>query len=292
MAEISRKRSGEFLRKVLEVLMDKLEGVPAKDVIKSVEDSMELTEFEQSHYPSRPNERRFDKIVRFSTIGAVKAGWLVKSKGIWYLTEEGRKAHNSFKEPEQLFREAHRLYKQWKSSRPVSTPDDEESVETASTVEEAEETAWNEIKDYLAGMNPYDFQNLIAALLRAMGYYVSWVSPPGKDGGIDILAHTDPLGTKPPRIKVQVKRRTDKVNVEGLRSFMALLGDEDVGIFVSAGGFTSDAANEARTQEKRRITLLGLEQLFDLWVEHYNKIAELEKQLLPLKAVYYLAPQE
>lgn len=141
-------------------------------------------------------------------------------------------------------------------------------------------------------MNPYDFQNLVAALLRAMNYYVSWVSPPGRDGGIDILAYTDLLGTKPRRIKVQVKRRADKTNVEGLRSFMALLGDEDVGLFVSTGGFTSDAEAEARTQEKCKITLLGLERLFDLWVEHYQKINEPDKQLLPLKPIYYLAPAE
>ncbi|MCJ7504200.1 MAG: restriction endonuclease [Acidobacteriia bacterium] len=93
-------------------------------------------------------------------------------------------------------------------------------------------------------------------------------------------------------MKVQVKRREDKVNVEGLRSFMALLGDQDVGIFVSTGGFTNDAESEARTQEKRKVTLLDLEKLFDLWVQHYDRVAETEKRLLPLKPVYYLAPSE
>jgi predicted Mrr-cat superfamily restriction endonuclease len=39
-----------------------------------------------------------------------------------------------------------------------------------------------------------------------MDYYVA---PPGPDGGIDLIAHTDPLGTTGPRIKVQVKRRDD-----------------------------------------------------------------------------------
>jgi restriction system protein len=63
---------------------------------------------------------------------------------------------------------------------------------------------------------------------------------------------------------------------------MALLGDQDVGIFVS----------EARTQEKRKVTLLDLEKLFDLWVQHYDRVAETEKRLLPLKPVYYLAPSE
>ena len=126
-----------------------------------------------------------------------------------------------------------------------------------------------------------------------MGYFVSWISPPGPDRGIDILAHTDPLGTSTPRIKVQVKRRADsRVDVDGLRSFMALLGDQDVGIFVSPGGFTSNAEVEARTQEKRKITLLDLEQLFDLWVEHYAKIAEEDRKLLPLRPVHYLAPSD
>jgi len=141
-------------------------------------------------------------------------------------------------------------------------------------------------------MNPYDLQNLVAALLKAMGYHVSWVSPPGPDKGIDILAHTDPLGTTNPRIKVQVKRHENAVAVDGLRSFMALLGDQDVGIFVSTGGFTPAAEQEARTQEKRKITLLDLEKLFDLWVLHYSKLTETDKRLLPLKPVHYIAASE
>lgn len=141
-------------------------------------------------------------------------------------------------------------------------------------------------------MNPYDFQELVAGLLRGMGYFVEWVSPPGPDKGIDIIAHVDPLGVKGPRIKAQVKRRADKITVDGVRGFMALLGDSDVGIFVSTGGFTRDAEDEARRQEKRRIMLVDLKRLFDLWTEHYDRVPETQRRLLPLRAVYYLAPDE
>lgn len=55
---------------------------------------------------------------------------------------------------------------------------------------------------------------------------------------------------------------------------MAVLGDDDVGLFVCTGGFTKDAKPEARTQQKRRVTLIGLERLFDLWVEHYKSLSE------------------
>jgi len=293
MAEITRKRVGELLRKVFEVLIEHPDGLPAKEILQRVEKFLVLTDYEKSNYPTRPNVRRFEKIVRFSTITTVKAGWLVKTKGRWTLTEEGRQAYRSFQDPEKFAREASRLYREWAASQPEPITDiDEEAPDIASTFEEAEETAWGEIERYLQAMSPYDFQNLVAALLRAMGYHVSWVAPPGADKGIDVLAHTDPLGTTVPRIKVQVKRRADKISVDGLRSFMAVLGEQDVGIFVSTGGFTSDAESEARTQEKRKITLVGLERLFDLWVQHYDKLSEAEKQLLPLKPVYYLAPSK
>src|SRR5581483_287171 len=127
---------------------------------------------------------------------------------------------------------------------------DDDVVVASITLEEAEETARQEIRAYLAKMPPYDFQELVATLLRAMNYHVAWVAPPGPVRGLDILAYTDPLGATGPRIKVQVKRRADKIAVQEARSFMAILSATDVGIFISTGGFTPDAQTEARHQEK------------------------------------------
>jgi restriction system protein len=169
---------------------------------------------------------------------------------------------------------------------------DEESADTATAVEEAEESAWTEIEEYLSGMNPYDFQQLVAGLLRGMGYHVAWVAPPGPDQGVDILAHLDPLGIEGPRIKVQVKRQADKTNVSGVRSFMAVLGEDDVGLFICTGGFTKDAEKETRHQEKRRLMLVSLRRLFDLWVEHYDNIPDEHRRLFPLRAVHFLAPSD
>ncbi len=79
--------------------------------------------------------------------------------------------------------------------------------------------------------------------------------------------------------------------MDGLRSLMALLGDDDVGLFVSTGGFTKDAAEEARTQEKREVTLIALETLFDLWTEHYQKLSDDARRRFPLRPIYFLAPE-
>ena len=293
MAETTKKRVGELQRGVFKILIDNPDGLPANEVLGRLEKLIPPTDFEKTDYPNRPGVRRFEKTVRFATIAPVKAGWMVKSKGQWTVTDEGKKAYQQFTDPLQFRKEAGRLYHVWKDKQPDASPDvEEEGPSATSTIEEAEEGAWAEIAQRLKSMNPYDFQKLVAALLRAMGYSVSYVAPPGPDKGIDILAHNDPLGTSVPRIKVQVKRQESKVSVEGLRSFMALLGDQDVGIFVCTGGFTNDAASEARSQQNRKVTLLDLEKLFDLWIEYYEKVAEIEKPLLPLRPVYYLAPSE
>jgi len=292
MPETTWRRSGELVRGVFGVLLEHPEGLQAKEVLASVEKRVPPTEFERSDYPNRPGVRRFEKIVRFATIGAVKAGWLIKEKGVWSLTNAGKVGYEKFKDPEDFLRETHRLYRVWKQGQSEGEEEEEaEAPEAAATLEEAEESAWGEIQEHLEAMNPYDFQRLVAGLLEAMGYHVAYVSPPGPDRGIDIIATTDPLGMTGPRIKVQVKRRADRVHVDGLRAFMAVLASDDVGLFVSTGGFTKDAEDEARSQEIRRITLVDLKRLFDLWVEHYDKIEESARRLLPLKPIYYLLPE-
>lgn len=294
MAEITRHRRGELIKGVFSILTSLPEGLPAKEVLQKLEKVVPPTAFENTTYPKRPDMRRYEKIVRFSTIGPVKAGWLVKDKGQWSLTDEGRKAFETIPDPEKLCKKSDQLYRQWKQNQPepVIEPPDTESPDPGVTLEEAEEQAWTEIQEHLEKMNPYDFQNLVAGLLRGMGYHIAWVSPPGPDKGLDIIAHNDPLGLKAPRIKVQVKRRADRMNVEGVRSFMALLATGDVGLFICTGGFTKDAEQEARSQESRRITLVDLKRLFDLWIEHYVNIPEVNRRLLPLKPVYFLIPTE
>jgi restriction system protein len=215
MPEITRRRTGEFLRKLFQILLPHTEGLQARDALAALANSVEMTEYEKGNYPS--GSRRFEKIVRFATVDCVKAGWLAKSKGHWLVTDEGKAALKKFPDPEDFYREAVRLYHQWKNAQePADTEGEPEAAEPAGektasiTFEEAEEQAWAEIEAYLTGMNPYEFQDLVAALLRGMGYHVSWVAPPGKDAGIDILAWSDPLGTRPPRIKVQVNGSVDR----------------------------------------------------------------------------------
>ncbi len=295
MAHVTKARAGQLLRNLLQILIDNPDGIHASEALKALEKRVGITEYEAGDYSS--GGRRFERLVRFGTVPAVKAGWMTKQKGIWNVTEEGREALAKFQDEEQFFREAERLYWKWRKAQPASTDDDstEEAAEgsAAITLEQAEEMAWKEIEEYLAEMPPYDFQKLVGELLKAMGYHVAWIAPPGKDGGVDVIAYNDPLGTKPPRIKVQVKRNANsaKIDVVGLRSFMAVLGEGDVGLYVALSGFTKDTDLEAR-QSHRRITLVDTSKLVELWTAHYEKLEDSARRMLPLKPVWFLAAED
>src|SRR5205814_2842337 len=79
----------------------------------------------------------------------------------------------------------------------------DESV--AAVAEDIEETTRDFVLKRLSQeLKGHPLADFVAHLLGTMGYRTR-VSPPGPDGGVDIIAHRDELGFEPPIIKVQVK---------------------------------------------------------------------------------------
>src|SRR3990172_5792438 len=148
MPEITRKRNGELVRGIFEILKKYPDGYPVKDLLRDLEALVPPTDFERGAFPKRPEVRRYERIVRFATISFVKAGWLVKDKGLWSLSEAGLKAYEKFKDPEEFAREAGRLYREWKKEQPEEPQESDESPGAAATLEEAEESAWSELEEY------------------------------------------------------------------------------------------------------------------------------------------------
>ncbi len=282
MAEITPGRIGEFLRIVFDLLWNKPEGLPAAEIFRQIPQATSLTEYELGYFPAAPNSPRYEKVIRLATIPLVKAGWMIKNKGRWTITEDGREACKKFTVAEEFYAEANRLYREyyeWKGGRPA----------IALTLEEAEEKAWEQIQTYLQEMKPYEFLMCVADLLKAMDYHVAWVAPAGKErGSIDMIVYTDPLGISVPRIIVQVKHRGQATTAEGLRAFISFVGEQDFGLFVSSGGFTPDSKEVTLMQERHKVTLMDLETFYDLWLEYYDKLSADGRQRLPLKPVHFL----
>ncbi len=283
MADVSLGRIGELLRSVLELLWNKPEGMPAKELIAYLPQVANLTDYEKG-YPAAGSVPRYEKIVRLSTIPLVHAGWLVKNnKGRWYITEEGREACRKYPNAQELYKEALRLFEAVKEGAPAA----------AMVVEEAEEKAWDQVQKYLLETRRLEFRTLIAELLQAMGYHVAWIAPPEKEHGqIDMVAYTDPLGVKGPRILVQIKHKGQPTTMEGMKSFLSVLNSKDYGLLISSGGFTCEVTEEIGAGTFQKTTLLDLENFFDLWVKYYDKLSDEARRRLPLKPIYFLASEE
>ncbi len=279
MADLTLNRIGELLRSVLELLWNKPDGMPAREILAILPEITELTEYERG-YSTTTNAPRYQRMVRLATIPLVKAGWMVKTnKGRWFLTEEGRQAARRNSNARELYKEALRLFEEARQNAPLY----------AMAAEEAEERAWEQIYKFLLETRRTEFRALAAELLHAMGYHVAWIAPPEKDHGqIDLVANADPIGTRGPRIIVQVKHKGQPVTLEGATAFLSLLGANDYGLFISSGGFTSEVMDEIRTDPTQRTTLLDLENFFDLWIEHYDKLSQEAKHRFPLRKIYFL----
>lgn len=301
--KVSVERVGEIMQAFLRQLKEN--GGESKFMVlaKQVEPTLNLNEYEQGLYESNGNPRWLG-IAHFYSINCVKAGWLNKKSGRWILTEQGEEALKLT--PTEFYNQARLNYKEWKEKQetePIQISDeradvlDEEKEEAQirqqQAYEIAVESARTEIEESIAAISPYDFQFLVAHLLTAMGYSVPVVAPPGKDGGVDIVAYRDPLGSSAPRIKVQVKHRMQsgtKTTVKEVRELDSLLRkDGDVGLFVSSAGFTSEALRELQLAS-HHIEAMDLERLIDLWQDHYDNMPEEGRKLLPLVRLYFLAP--
>ncbi len=143
------------------------------------------------------------------------------------------------------------------------------------------------IKDEVSRLDWDAMQELVAGLLRAMGYKTR-ISAYGPDRGKDIVASPDGLGFEPPRIVVEVKHRGQAMGSQDIRSFLGGRHSEDKGLYVSTGGFTKDAYYEAE-RASIPITLMTLDDLVDALIEHYENLDIESKQLLPLKRIYWPA---
>jgi restriction system protein len=289
----SKALGAKVLYAALTILRDSGKEMPMRDLFSRVAQEVDLDAWDKERY-EKTGSVRWVAILHFYSICCVKAGYLIKKKGTWYLTPEGEEALEMG--PVGFLKSARDAYRKWKREQPV-VPDDETGEEGGSEgtnmdFEKIEQIAQEGIERYINKKNPYEFQEIIAALLRGMGYYTPFVAPKGKDGGVDVVAYRDPLGTDSPRIQVQIKHRESAATVQEVRQLRGLLQKEgDVGIFVSTGGFTQDAKAAARSSHIH-VEVIDLRRFILLWQEFYNKLSDEDKALLPLTPIYFLAKDE
>lgn len=133
-----------------------------------------------------------------------------------------------------------------------------------------------------------DLARLVAALLQAQGYKLI-VSPPGADGGIDILSGSGPMGFDRPRLAVQVKSSDYPADVGVVRELQGVMPrfGADQGLVVSWGGFKDSVLREAR-QLYFQIRLWDAGNLVSEIQSNYDNLPADIQAELPLKKIWAL----
>lgn len=134
----------------------------------------------------------------------------------------------------------------------------------------------------------HDLARLVDAVLQADGW-VTRLSPPGPDGGVDILAGRGPLGLDQPRLCVQVKSGAGPSDVTVYRNLLGVMQTfkADQGLLVCWGGYNKAVLAESK-QNAFVVKLWDSGQLVEAIYRLYDKLpAEIQAEL-PLKRVWML----
>lgn len=121
MAESTWKRRGHIQRVVFRILKDHPAGLPSQQVIKEVARRLSQDSPEQNAPGASYDPQRFTRFINSSTTAPAKAGWLVKNRGLWSLTEEGLQAYQKYSDPDEFAEEANRLYNATKQPKEAAS---------------------------------------------------------------------------------------------------------------------------------------------------------------------------
>ena len=133
---------------------------------------------------------------------------------------------------------------------------------------------------------------LVDAVLQVEGW-VTKVSPPGPDGGVDILGGRGSLGLDSPRLCVQVKSQQNPADVTVYRTLQGTMQtfNAEQGLLVCWGGFNRAVLHESK-QGHFTVRLWDSSDLVGAIYRNYDHLpAEIQAEL-PLKQVWMLVAEE
>lgn len=181
-------------------------------------------------------------------------------------------------------------YVQSPSPASESTGEAPEEAEATASRDDLEQDARDAINRIIGERFPgHALSELVAAVLKAQGM-TTFVSPPGKDGGVDVMAGSGPLGMDSPKICVQVKFTSAPVSASVIRELDGVasrMGAEQ-SLLVSWSGITLDAEREIRTLFFRT-RVWSADDLFRELTAVYDRLSEEIQARLPLKRIWTLA---
>ncbi|MXX75679.1 MAG: restriction endonuclease [Holophagales bacterium] len=140
-------------------------------------------------------------------------------------------------------------------------------VGVADQIEEQNRHVQAQLLARARGSSPDGFEQLVAALLEAMGFEDVEVTSRSGDGGIDVRGTLVVADVVRLRMAVQAKRWKQNVQKPVVQQVRGSLGAHEQGLIITTSGFSKGAREEAERSDASPVALMNGEQLARLLAE-------------------------
>ncbi len=262
-------------------------------LMQAIESAVPLDDWARTVYDN--GNTRWRSIFAFASVRLVKGGYVTKSRGVWSITDEGRRVLAGPYDGPAFLAEINRRYDAWKASqieplasKPHGTSlalqgDEELTLDRVPEAPQermdqilnaAHEALAAELIENIKQCEPLFFEKLVLDLLLKMGYgrrredAGRTVGQAG-DGGVDGIINEDPLGLD--TIYLQAKRWDGSVGEGPIRDFIGALDLQGVkkGVFLTTSHFTPAAKAAVQgIRSDKKVVLIDGAHLARLMIEH------------------------
>lgn len=271
MVKLKGPKFVQYFQPVVDALRDLGSSAKPREVYTWIAERQSVPQ-EEIEGTTKGGQSKFENKVGWARFYLAKAGLIdTEQRGVWVLTEKGRKAYLSHDEAYNLFRSIHDGFQREDEPGEAATEKAVDEVDASAPDEKIylnQDVVQEDLVRILRGITDKGFEELCARLLRHIGFENLKVTGQTGDHGIDGEGFL--LINRFVRIKVmfQCKRYAGTVQVKEIRDFRgAIQGRSERGIFLTTGNFTKSAREEAARENATAIELVDIDRLLELLIE-------------------------
>lgn len=159
-------------------------------------------------------------------------------------------------------------------------------------IEKQNELTKSKLKEVLHTMDPFQFEYLVADLLKKIGYEDVNVTKRSGDKGIDIVANLTIGGITSVKTVIQVKRysASNKINGAVITQLRGSAEVDQRGLVITTSDYTKDGIDEAQASNKMPVSLINGEKLIQLLITHNVGVKKEEISVLSIDESYFQNP--
>ncbi len=265
----SAGRGPEFVRlfaPLIDTLRDLGDSGRPKEVSDRIALRMNLSE-DELNQTNKNGQSRFENQVAWARFHLAKAGLIDTSRrGVWTLTEVGRRTNLDHQQALQVFREVQGSFKD--GERRVVAADAPDEGPPPDKQGPVEDSFRVEMATKLKSLSAEGFERLCQRLLREVGFEEVIVTGRSGDGGIDGYGKLKINRLVSERVLFQCKKHAKQISPSYIREFRgSMAARADRGIFLATSTFSTEAKREAAREGAVPIEMVDLDDLISLLID-------------------------